>query len=227
MKSVFSFSLFGNQDKYCRGLLKNITIIEEKFPGWEVWVYCGEGIPETILFELTDHKCVKIIPTHEEGMVNKFYRFFAIDDPDVDICIVRDADSRIYDRDQACIQDFLQSDKSAHIIRDHPNHHHKLMAGMWGIKKSAFSVLEAPIHTLFMQWKQTKVDSDFWSDTRFLCDVIYGKIVYVSMIHDELQSFEPSQFKTPFRFPMLDNHFVGQVYEYENGHEYTKFSYTN
>ena len=226
MKSVFSFSLFGNQDKYCKGLVKNITIIEKEFPGWEAWIYCGDGIPEDTLLELHDHPCVRLIPTQQEGMVNKFYRFFAIDDPEVGICIVRDADSRIYERDQACIQDFLQSEKFAHIIRDHPNHHHLMMAGMWGIKKSALFFLQNPIQTLFHQWKQTKIDSDFWSDTLFLCDIIYPKLAHVSMIHDELQKYEPNDFKTPFRFPLLENHFVGQVYEYDSaGQEYKKFPY--
>lgn len=227
MKSVFSFSLFGNQAKYCKGLLKNITIIEKVFPGWEVWVYCGEGIPEDVLLELHDHSCVRLIPTNEEGMVNKFYRFFAIDEPEVGICIVRDADSRIYERDQACIRDFVESEKFAHIIRDHPNHHHLMMAGMWGVKKSALFFLQNPIQTLFHQWKQTKVSSDFWSDTLFLCDIIYPKLAHVSMIHDELQKYEPTEFKTHFRFPVVDNHFVGQVYEFDSaGCEYKKFSYT-
>jgi hypothetical protein len=226
MKSVFSFSLFGNQDKYCKGLLKNITIIEDKFPGWEIWVYCGEGISEDILMELKDHKHVRLIPTHQEGMINKFYRFFAIDDPEVQLCIVRDADSRIYDRDLGCIYDFLQSDKFVHIIRDHPNHHHLMMAGMWGIKKSALFFLQNPIQSLFEQWKQSKVASDFWSDTLFLCDMIYPRIFHVSMIHDDLQGYEPKEFKTPFRYPLKENHFVGQVYEFDQaGQEYTKFSY--
>jgi hypothetical protein len=226
MKSVFSFSLFGNQDKYCKGLVKNITIIERVFPGWEVWVYCGDGISEDTMLELHEHPCVRLIPTNEEGMVNKFYRFFAIDDPEVGICIVRDADSRIYERDQACIQDFLQSEKFAHIIRDHPNHHHLMMAGMWGVKKSALFFLQNPVQTLFHQWKQTKVSSDFWSDTLFLCDMIYPRIAHVSMIHDEIQQYEPKDFKTPFRVPLLENHFVGQVYEFDQaGQEYTKFSY--
>lgn len=227
MKSVFSFTLFGNQDKYCKGLLKNITIIEQTFPNWEVWVYCGDGISEDILVELHEHRCVRLIPTNEEGMVNKFYRFFAIDDPEVGVCIIRDADSRIYKRDQACIRDFLQSEKFCHIIRDHPNHHHLMMAGMWGIKKSALFFLQAPIQTLFHQWKQTKVSSDFWSDTSFLCDMIYPKLVHVSMIHDELQKYEPVDFKTPFHFPLEDNHFIGQVYEFHpGGQEYAKFPYS-
>ncbi len=226
MKSIFSFTLFGNQDKYCKGLLKNITIIEEKFPGWEVWVYCGEGISEHTVFELHSHTCVRLIPTNEEGLINKFYRFFAIDDPEVQTCIIRDADSRIYERDYACIQDFLNSDKLVHIIRDHPNHHHLMMAGMWGIKKGALYHLQNTVRTYFEQWKQSKPSSDFWSDTLFLCDCIYPRIMYVSMIHDELQSYEPREFRTPFQYPLVENHFVGQVYEFDKeGNEYQKFSY--
>ncbi len=226
MVNVFSFTLFGDQDKYWKGLLKNVQLIEQYFPGWEVWVYCGDGIPEDILLELYDHPCVKLIPTGQTGMINKFYRFFAIDDPSVDICIVRDADSRIYKRDEACIRKFLASEKVTHILRDHPNHHHKIMAGMWGIKKEARSYLEFPIRTLFEQWKQSKVSSDFWSDTLFLCEMIYPRIAQISMIHDELQHYEPIAFRTPFPYPLIENHFIGQVYEFDsNGVEIQKFKY--
>jgi len=226
MKSVFSFSLFGNEDKYCKGLLKNITIIEEKFPGWEVWVYCGDGIPEDILLELHDHSCVRLIPTNEQGLVNKFYRFFAIDNAEVQTCIVRDADSRIYDRDYGCIQDFLNSDKAVHIIRDHPNHHHRMMAGMWGCKKSMLHLLPYPMFISFVQWRQSKISNEFWSDTQFLCDLVYPYVWQHSLIHDETQQFESPELKKLFPYPRVDEHFIGQVYEFNrHGEEYTKFTY--
>ena len=225
MVNVFSFTLFGNDDKYCKGVLKNVQLIEKKFPGWEVWIYCGDGIGEDHFFLLNEYPCVKLIPTHADGMVNKFYRFFAIDDPSVEICIIRDADSRIYERDEACIREFLASDRLVHIIRDHPNHHHTMMAGMWGIKKEACSYLGVPLRTLFEQWKQSKPSSDFWSDTVFLCDMIYPRIAQISMIHDELQHYEPIGFRTPFPYPLIEKHFIGQVYEFDSdGYEYAKFS---
>lgn len=226
MVNVFSFTLFGGEDKYCKGLLKNIAVIETTFPGWEAWVYCGEDIPEDILLDLADHSCVRLIPTHQEGMINKFYRFFAIDTPEVQICIVRDTDSRITDRDQACIHEFLQSEKAVHIIRDHPNHHHRMMAGMWGIKKQALFFLQNRVQDLFETWKQTQPSGDFWSDTLFLCEVVYPKIAQVSMIHDDTQHFEPPEWKQPFRIPLQDTHFIGQVYEFDAaGKEYAKFPY--
>jgi hypothetical protein len=227
MVNVFSFTLFGSEDKYCKGLLKNIAVIETTFPGWEVWVYCGEGIPEDIYFCLHTFKCVKLIPTGQTGMVNKFYRFFAIDTPSVEICIVRDADSRIYERDQACIQEFLKSEKAVHIIRDHPNHHHRMMAGMWGIKKQALFFLQNHVQDLFGAWAQTQPSGDFWSDTLFLCECVYPRIYNQALIHDEIQTFEPPMWKQPFRVPLQATHFIGQVYEFDQGgKEYPKFPYS-
>jgi len=228
MVRVFSFTLFGSQDKYCKGLLKNIAIIEDTFPGWEAWVYCGDDIPEDIYLSLSEHSCVKLIPTKVVGMENKFYRFFSIDIPTVEINIVRDTDSRITERDQACIQDFLQSDKLVHIIRDHPNHHHRMMAGMWGIKQEAVATCldGQSIQSLFTAWKQSQSASGFWSDTEFLCQVLYPHVHLHSLIHDELQHFEPHHVRTPFRVPLVENHFIGQVYEFDDkGVETQKFQY--
>ena len=228
MVRVFSFTLFGSDIKYWKGLLKNISSIEEKFPGWEVWVYCGDGIPEDVYILLSMHTCVKLIATHQDGMVNKFYRFFAIDDPSVDICIIRDADSRVYARDESCIRDFLASDALVHIIRDHPNHHHRMMAGMWGIKQEAMHVClnGVRLKEFFDQWTLGRPSTEFWSDTEFLCEIIYPKGVYRAMIHDETQQFEPSPFKTPFHIPIGEDDFIGQVYEFSSdGHETRKFSY--
>lgn len=228
MVNVFSFTLFGSDPKYWKGLLKNVELIETKFPNWQIWVSCGDEIPEDVLISLNEHKCVKLIPTHQTGMLNKFYRFFAIDEPSVDICIVRDADSRIFERDEACIREFLESEKLVHIIRDHPNHHHRMMAGMWGIKREA---IEECLHgfklqRLFDQWKEVRPSNEFWSDTEFLCQVIYPNIVHRSLIHDETQNFEPPSFRTPFRVPLTNNDFIGQVYEFSADRtEMRKFPY--
>ncbi len=46
MVSVFSFCIFGNKPKYCRGLLRNIELIKEYFPEWEIWVYIGDEVPQ-------------------------------------------------------------------------------------------------------------------------------------------------------------------------------------
>jgi hypothetical protein len=222
MARVFSFSLFGSADKYCKGIIRNIELIQVAFPSWKIWIHIGNDVPENIIHILSSYPSVKLILTNEVGMVNKFYRFFPIDDPNVDICCIRDADSRVLERDVGCIEDFLESDKLFHIIRDHPNHHHPILAGTISIKKG----LVNNIHGLFCQYREKNDVTTFWNDQDFLKSIFYPRVLAVSMIHDDLQQFEPYSMKTPFKVPIntgLD--FIGQVYEYdENGNEYPKFN---
>jgi hypothetical protein len=156
-------------------------------------------------------------------MVNKFYRFFPIDDPNVDICCIRDADSRVLERDVGCIEDFLESDKLFHIIRDHPNHHHRILAGTISIKKN---ILTQSLYSIFCKYRENNDVNTFWSDQEFLISIFYPGILPVSLIHDDLQVFEPYTVKTKFKVPIKSGlDFIGQVYEYdENGNEYPKFT---
>jgi hypothetical protein len=221
MKTVFSFSLFGHQDKYCKGLLKNIELIHRYFPTAETWVYVGNDISDNLILTLKTLEKVNIIPTGKDGMINKFYRFFPIDTDTVSVCIVRDADSRIYERDRACIEEFIKSDKLAHIIRDHPNHHHPILAGTISIKKGLIN----NIHSLFCQYREKNDVTSFWSDQDFLKSIFYPHVLASSMIHDDLQQLEPYSMKTSFKVPIKSGlDFIGQVYEYDtNGNEYPKF----
>ena len=65
---------------------------------------------------------------------NMFWRFLAIDDSDV--CISRDADSVVNEREVAAVNQWLDSDKQWHLMSDHRLHKkHRMMGGMWGFKK--------------------------------------------------------------------------------------------
>jgi hypothetical protein len=221
MVKVFSFSLFGNQDKYCKGILKNIEQINRFFPEFEIWVYLGENVPIDTLSKLTHNKTVRCINTNVSGNETKFYRFFAIDNLLVEVAIIRDADSRVYERDIACIEDFLNSEKKFHIIRDHKNHTHKIMAGMWGIKKGLLDSIK--IYDLYTYWKEHRTCSEFWDDTNILCELLYPLIRPSLLVHDNYNTIESEIM--PFRKDDINGkHFVGQVYEYdETGQEYPKF----
>jgi protein O-GlcNAc transferase len=218
MVKVFSFCIFGRNPKYCMGLLKNIELIKQHFPEWMIWVYIGDTIPVELDQRLAQEQYVHRIYTEAIGMENKVFRFFPIDMPDVEVCIVRDTDSRIHARDRACIQDFLDSDMKFHIIRDHPNHFHKIMAGMFGMKQGCvlYKIQEA-----YVWWKQEYATDAFWDDTYFLVDVIYPDIKFNSLIHDDYTSHEPPHFKQPFRVQVSSNEFVGQAYDFDaDGNEY-------
>ncbi len=222
MVSVFSFTLFGSADKYCKGLLRNIELIQKEFPDFQIWVYIGNDVPAYILNQLQASPNVKCIFTGEVGLVNKLYRFFAIDHPEVDVMFVRDVDSRVLKRDISTIHDFLSSDKKFHIVRDHPNHFHKIMACSFAIRKGLLAV---PLKSIFDKYRLTNEVNTFWNDQEFLAAVFWPVVLPYAMIHDDLQNFEPYSMKTPFREHIGDSlHFIGQVYEFDDaGNEYPKF----
>jgi hypothetical protein len=225
MKKVFSFSLFGSHEKYWRGLYKNIDKIHEFFPDWHTYVWIGDNVSEDVVLTLSEKRNVILLPSNETGLINMSSRFFAIDDPEVEIMCVRDADSRITERDRACIEEFVNSGKLFHIIRDHPNHHHVIMGGMWGIKKG---YLNGKLYDAFQHWRQRNTATEFWNDMDFLRSFFYPHVLPYAMIHDEIQGLEPYEWHTPFRIPLDDakQHFIGQVYEFDpDGKEYPKFPY--
>merc|ERR1711976_480857 len=62
------------------------------------------------------------------------WRFFPILDQDVDVLLVRDLDSHISRREVSAVNEFLNSSKDFHIMRDHPFHIQPIMGGLWGIR---------------------------------------------------------------------------------------------
>lgn len=218
----FSFSLFGSNKKYTEGMVINAQQISARFPSVRIQIYVANDVPSDIVTRLEAFPNVRIVRVQRSnGTLNTFDRFIAIDDPDCDVMFSRDADSRIHDRDAACIEDFLASDKLLHIIRDHKYHRSLISAGMWGIRKKA---LTQPMQALIDQWRSTRrADSGYMCDQRFLDHAIYPVLVKDAMIHDERRFYKEPAYQ-PFRVPIRDRLFVGQVHLFnEAGEEYTEF----
>jgi hypothetical protein len=220
---VFSFTLFGSEDKYCKGMIRNAEEIQKRFPEAKTYIFCGNDIPDSILSTLESFPSVQLFKTNQIGLINKIYRYLPIDDPDVDVCIVRDADSRVYDRDETSIRDFLKSDKLCQIIRDHKVHKVAILGGMVSFKKGC---LLANMRELIGHFITEELDNkpfEFEDDQNFLKKYIYPLIVRNALIQDEYdQPFEPPEFHTKISKPRVFPHFIGQIYIFnEKGEEVT------
>ena len=64
-----------------------------------------------------------------------FWRFEPAGEEDVDVMISRDTDSRLNLREKFAVEEWLESDKGFHIMRDHPHHGYPVLGGMWGANK--------------------------------------------------------------------------------------------
>jgi len=129
-----------------------------------------------------------------------FWRFEAIADADVSVMISRDTDSRLTHRESAAVNEWLQSDKLFHVMRDHPEHNTEILGGMWGARKPILQ----DINHLMKAYNK----GDFWQvDQNFLREVVWPRISYTVCVHD------PFFAKIPFPRRREGYEFVGQVWD--------------
>ena len=62
------------------------------------------------------------------------WRFSPIADPLVTEFHSRDLDSRPTGREWAAVEEWLRSDRTYHVMRDHPNHKVAMLGGLWGMR---------------------------------------------------------------------------------------------
>jgi hypothetical protein len=184
MRTVISFSLYGFVNKYIGGLLQNCRDINHIYPDFWIYVYMGNDFDRSILNGVFDSiSNLKIIETGCQGHINMTYRFFAIDEENVEIMFSRDADSRLNLRDQYCINEFLKSDKRFQIIRDHPDHGALILGGTWGIKKG----LITSVKQLFIN--SSLEFNTYDHDQQFLSNIVYPLVKNDALIFDEFLDF--------------------------------------
>ena len=207
---VISFSLYGDNPIYTTGAIKNAELKETYFRDWKMWVYHNNSVPSIVLDELAALN-VRLINTREEnsGFLGSLWRFRPLADQQVERFISRDCDSRISIRDEIAVNEWINSEKKFHIIRDHPKGHRYLInAGMWGAKGNSIPNFSELMST-YIQKNTRKRDCTV--DQRFLADVIYKLIVSDLFVHDEFFNYEGISIKIK-RSRCLDEFaFIGEI----------------
>lgn len=181
MVNVFSYCLYGPENpRYYPPMLTNIQLIQTHFPGWKVYLYVGPDVSESMLAKLRTYPNVVLKETGIVGEKNMIERFFAIDEPDVEVMMVRDADSYVHHRDRWAIRNFLATSFQAHTIRDHPQHTARLMGGLWGLRKSA----GLRMRELYASYREDpSLGHRVAHDQNFLMDVVYPRVMGMLLVH--------------------------------------------
>lgn len=197
---VFSFCLYNPYNPfYYSTLLDNIDVIHKYFPGWDIIVYIGNDVPSWYQEKLNSLGC-HLRQTGLHGAYNMVQRFFAIDETDVEIMIVRDADSPIHWKDRWAIQKFLESSYQFHTIRDNPEHQAAIMGGLWAMRKQP----GLSIRTLYETYKADAHEfSGRNNDQHFLRRCLYPIARLTMLVHyshnSVLHAFEHAV-KFPFEW---------------------------
>jgi protein O-GlcNAc transferase len=200
-KKVIAFSIWGEKQIYNVGAVRNADLALEIYEGWECWFYVGQSTPQKTIDELSKRKNCKVVIQPEQGdWSGMFWRFYPASDPNVEVMISRDADSRLSTREFLAVKEWEQSNKSFHIMRDHPHHQTEILGGMWGCK---FPILKN-MKKLINEYAK----GEFWQvDQNFLREKIYPLIKNDAIVHDDFFA------KKPFPKRREPNRFVGQAFD--------------
>lgn len=210
MVNVFSFCLYGPKvDRYYLGMQQNVLLALKYFPSWKVYVYLGlDADPGTVDW-LRACPNVVLRETGVLGAPNMIHRFYAIDEPDVEVMMVRDADSRIHWKDRWAIRDFVNAPRFvAHTIRDNVEHTARLMGGLWGLRKSSGLSLRA----LYADYQEDKtLGHRVAHDQNFLGDVLYPLVKSRLLVHYSNGRLMPGESGVEFPFAWTNDIYCGRI----------------
>ncbi|RXG54637.1 hypothetical protein Avbf_18530 [Armadillidium vulgare] len=175
--------------------MQNISVF---YPGWRVRVYASSSdisFLQSIMENWTFVNFCDIDNLPPPIYSVKFYpvtmwRFAPLGDDQVDVMLSRDLDSEILKREYDAVSEWLNStNKSLHIMRDHPFHCVIMLGGTWGIRvtkpsekrrlriirqemfKSAFNKTNTRFDQSYLRiilWPEFK--TDFIAHDSFCCD---------------------------------------------------------
>jgi hypothetical protein len=204
MKKIISFSLWGDNPRYTLGAIQNAELAKIYYPNWICRFYINEFVEEKIINNLKNKKNVEIEFFYgQPNWTSSLYRFFPASDKEVSIFVSRDADSRISKREREAVKEWEESDKIAHIMRDHQYHARLIMAGMWGLKNPFIKNMKE----LILNWGDY---NHYESDQKFLAQKIYPLIKNNSIVHDEFYEKKSFPINSGKRVPEFH---VGQAYD--------------
>lgn len=200
---VISFCLWGKEKRYVRGLIENIKLAKKYYSEWVCWCYLHvESIDMSIVDEIKQYDNAKIILKYDKGVRAKRFMLFRFEPilhtPRIEYFMSRDTDTRISLREVLAVEEWIESGKTLHIIRDHPRHRfNPILGGLYGVKtlKLYRSNWSDMIENFF------KVHGEEEDEQNFLKKYIYD-IINVSdrVIHDEFKNF--NEFNECKEFPI-------------------------
>ena len=204
-----SFVLYGTDPKYLIGAIRNAEQAKRFYPDFVTAFCVSPEVPEKYIRDLRGLGARISFMRGEQITNRKFWRALAVEKPNADVVLVRDTDSRFSERETKAVEQWLNSDKLFHIMRDYPAHDVPIMGGTWGCKKQ----LKLRLYNDMVNWLRIPGNRETTSDQRFLAEVLWPKVQHSVMQHD---TFFRDRFPGSIPFPngdATDGSFVGEVFD--------------
>jgi hypothetical protein len=218
MKKIISFALWGTEHFYLNGAINNIINSKIFYPEWICRFYIDETtVPNTIQETLKSYSNVEVVNMHHaEDVLGMFWRFSPMwDDKDIERFIVRDTDCQPTQREVNAVNEWIESGKPFHIIRDNHYHSISILGGTWGAIPGCIpnmmDSIKSFIENIHVTQSQHKARKYHGADQNFLFQYVWPIIKDNHIAH--VRQNEPGLLITgkEILLPELENdgHFIG------------------
>lgn len=182
---LISYTIFGEEEFYRKGLKANIDIAKTLFPDWTVRVYCCTKLPKDFIQSIDKPNVEIIIKEQKYNYHGLLWRFLPMQE-NHDVVIVRDVDTRLFQRDKNLVDDWLETPHKYHICRDNLGSNQPVLAGLWGGKKP-----NLPVQKTWDKWvKNENAKGIFLWDQGYLKKYVYPRILSDLVVYTEHNIFE-------------------------------------
>lgn len=214
---LVSFALYGAKRLYVRGALANAKLVPQVYgEKWAARFYVAD-VPEVVVDELCSlgSQVIRYM-NFQEPAAGMLLRFLPAGDPALEAVVVRDADSRVNQREAAAVADWLGSAAPFHIMHesDHNGDYGPIMGGMWGARPAAASGL-ADALMLFLERRASNGGLAYGDDMTFLSEFIFPRLTARNTVHhvggDVRRTIGGLQADTIPRRPMVGSPYRGFV----------------
>lgn len=207
---VLAFTIYGDKEKYTLGLIANLILRPIYYPDFCTYIYFDNTVPPYIINTYKKFDEVMLIDMTNEKIPKMMWRFLPCDTTEgVELFISRDCDSRISHRESEAVYQWIKSENTLHIMRDHPCHYqYAVYGGLFGLKDFKLK------NEIELWTKQNEGNSNYGSDCLFLSYIIFERMCKLQngiLIHDSLNLYNTtltSQFPSKMNVNM---NFVGET----------------
>lgn len=204
MIKAVSYSLYGSDKRYTINALVNIDLCHKFYPDWEIHFYYDHSVPDIIINEIIKNKNCKIIKSQGFNHSRAWWRFLSYDISD--LFISRDADSHITEREVDAVNEWVESGKSLHIMRDNVGHNRKIQSGMFGLRKN-----DKLISMKSLIGDRIKSIKHYGEDEAFLDNYVYPIFAPSKdfVVHDEFARKWGKDATHSYKKPIINEQFIG------------------
>ena len=204
---VIAYSLFGSEPSFTNGAIENAKLASKIYPGWAVRVYHDMTVPRYVLDKLRQENVQLIELIYSPLEPKTDWNLLVAFDPSIDRYIIRNIDSRLTWRERAAVDQWIESGKRFHIMRDHPFHSNNIVPiGLWGATHDAIPDIVTLIHTYDTN------RPNYGTLQQFLNKEIW-KFAKVSVIQHDSFSCEKYPGSVPFPTQRNGWEYVGSIYK--------------